>query len=82
MKYNQYWSLKYDCPVSLTFSDIAKTLPKNRITIDITKCIIRISPEGFYYLYFQGKRIKKLTFSEFMKYRKSVKEIIEEYDEH
>jgi len=76
MKPNQIWSEEYGCYVSRAF------MPRKEPTIklDITNCIIKISVFGFYYLWLKGKQIKKLNFTEFLKYKKYVKEIIDEGD--
>jgi len=74
MKAGQIWSIEFDCYVSQTF------MPRkdNFIKLDITNCVIKISIFGIYYLYLKGKEIKKLDFDEFQKYKKYVKEIIDE----
>lgn len=55
--------------------------PENiAITIDITKCIIKVSQFGYSYLYFNDKKVKKLTFLEYLKYRGYVKDVIREDD--
>ena len=73
MKSGQIWSVEYDCYVSHTF------LPRKEkpIKLDITNCIIKISIFGFYYLWMQGKEIKKLNFDEYLFYKKYVKKIIQ-----
>lgn len=75
MKQGQYWSEDYNCPVSLTFYNGAKRHASN-IKIDITNCYIIITEFGHFQLWYKGKRIKDLDFSEYMKYKKFVKEII------
>lgn len=74
MKADQIWSEKYDAPVSETFADQRST-PAKGYKIDITKCEIRES-YGFYYLYLNGRRLKQITFTEFLKFRHVVKKII------
>lgn len=73
MKDGQLWSVEFDCYVSQTF------MPRKEksIKLDITNCIIKLSIFGFYYLWLKGKEIKKLTFDEFLVYKKYVKKIID-----
>ena len=74
MKQGQYWSEDYNCPVSLSFYNGVKR--QANIKIDITNCYIIISELGFFQLWYKGKRIRDLNIDEYLKYRKFVKEII------
>ena len=49
--------------------------PEKPVSIEITKCIIQVSEFGSPDLYLNGKRLKSLTFDEFLKYRNYVKEV-------
>lgn len=82
MKSGQIWSEDFGCYVSKSFvtADITST---RSIKIDITKCKIIITPEGYYDLVMNDKKIKRITLVEFLKYKVHVIEIInkcEEYD--
>jgi len=74
MKQGQIWSDQFDCYVSRTFAP--ETQQSSAFKIDITKCEIIITPEGFYNLQLNGKKIKRIAFNEYMKYRKSVSRIL------
>ena len=74
MKYERVWSEEYGCYVSTTFAPRKEKV----IKLDITNCVIKITIFGFYYLWLNGKRIKKLNFDEFLLYKGYVKKIIED----
>jgi len=76
MKLNQYWSEEYGCPVSYSFLKKDLNKPKSTLKIDITNCIIKITPMGFYELWLNNKRIRELSFKEYLKYKEYVKKII------
>ena len=73
MKAGQIWSIEYDCYVSRTF------IPRkaNNVKLDISKCIIKISPFGFYELWLNGKYLRNLNFLDYLKYKNFVLEIVE-----
>lgn len=75
MKQGQMWSTDYNCPVSVSFFNGVSEYTRG-IKLDITNCKIIITEFGMFELWLKKKRIKPLTFEEYMKYRKSVKEII------
>ena len=68
------WSDEFGCYVSRAFA------PKNsrNLKLDINKCIIKITIFGFYELWLKENKLRNLDFNEFMKYKKYVKEVIEE----
>ena len=72
MKSGQIWSEKFDCYVSQAFMP---SQAKN-IKIDISKCVIKISEFGFYYLWLNGKKLKRIDFLQFQSYKNYVKEVI------
>ena len=74
MKTGQIWSEEFGCYVSRAF------IPREEksIKLDISKCIIKISEFGFYELWLNGKRLKGITFLEYLSYREYVKEVIED----
>lgn len=74
MKTGQYWSEEYSCPVSSSFIKLVERA-KTMVKIDITNCIIKITPMGFFELWFKGKRIRELSFKEYVKYKEYVKSI-------
>ena len=91
MKTGQIWSEEFDCYVSQTF------MPRQdkNIKLDITKCIIKISEFGFYELWLNSKKLKDISFLEYLSYRKyvnnklielyAIRELIEDrekYDEY
>jgi hypothetical protein len=69
------WSQDYDAYVSHSFYplDTKKTLKLN-----LTDCVIKITQFGFYYLLLDDHVIKKITFDEYLRYKKHVKSIINE----
>ena len=73
-KEKKYWSEKLDCYVSRSFHN--KESKQANIKIDITKCDLVINEFGFYYLYLEGRSIKKLSFNEFQKYKRVVSSVI------
>ena len=75
MKPGQIWSIEYDCYVSHTF------MPRKEKTIkvNISKCVIKISPFGFYELWLDGKYLRNLDFLGYLKYKNLVFEV--EYPE-
>lgn len=80
MKQGQIWSEEYDAPVSPTFAPRRDPAPPTQIKIDIGKCEIIRNEYGYYYLYMQGKEIKRLTFSEYLKYRHYVMRVTDNSD--
>lgn len=75
MKQGQFWSEDYNCPVSVSFYNGVIKRAKN-VKIDITNCHIVITEFGYFQLWLKDKKIRDLGFEDFMKYRKYVKEII------
>lgn len=83
MKEGQFWSEEYDSPVSKTFYKGTGALApvSKQVKIDISKCIIIRNEYGYYYLYLNGKEIKKLSFEEYLKYRYFVIKVVDEAEE-
>lgn len=48
----------------------------SNIKIDITKCIIKFNAFGFIDLLLNEKRVKRLTFKEYLKFKAYVKNVI------
>ena len=61
------WSELYDSYVSESYHEARS--PTQKIAFNINKCIIKISEFGFIDLYLDGKKIKRLTTEEYIKYR-------------
>ena len=74
MKAGQLWSTEYGRPVSSAFYNMEEESPI-KLKIDITNCTIKISPFGYYYLWYKGKMLRKISFTEYLKYRDFVKKV-------
>lgn len=74
MKRGQVWSEDLTCYVSRSFVPAEQT-NKQSIKLDMHKCEIIITPDGYYNLILQGRMLKRLSFNEFMKYKKHVKQV-------
>ena len=73
------WSQVYGSYVSRTFLPEKERINSPKlIKFDITKCVIVITLFGFYELHLDDKKIKSISFDEYLKYRYYVKEVIEE----
>lgn len=71
MRADAVWSQDYSAYVSPSFNPDA--IP---IKIAINLCDIIITDLGFYELWNNDKRIKKLTFNQYLKYKSHVKNVI------
>lgn len=68
MKQGQVWSEKHGCYVSPSFLPADKQAVGS-IKIPLTKCIIIITPDGFYDLVLNDKKVKRIGFKDFIKYK-------------
>lgn len=71
------WSQEYGSYVSRTFlPEKEREITQKVIKFDITKCVIKISCFGYYELWLKDKKIKSISFDDYLTYRKYVKEVI------
>lgn len=75
MKAGQLWSNEFGCPVSKAFFDLKENLAtmietkSNKIKVELTKCYIKISRFGMFELWYNEKKLRTLSFNEYLKYR-------------
>lgn len=69
MKKGQEWSQEFDSYVSRAFLE----RKDGKVTIDLTRCTILITQEHFYDLMLEGKKIKRVTYEFWEKYRNIIK---------
>ena len=74
------WSQEYSSYVSYTFlpEKERKTLISNIVKINLLDCDIHLSIFGYYSLWLKEKKLKELSFEDYLKYRDHVNNIIEE----
>lgn len=73
------WSQEYGSYVSRTFLPEKERIKiSNLVKINLRDCNIIISLFGFYELWIKDKKLKSITFDEYLSYRNYVKEVIQE----
>lgn len=74
------WSQEYSSYVSYTFlpEKERELIISNMVKINLLDCDIHLSVFGFYSLWHKDKKLKEISFIDYLKYRDHVKEIIEE----
>lgn len=71
MRADAVYSVEYGCFIAPPQPEAAKPV----IRFDVTKCNIIINEFGFIDLYLGSKKIKRLNYKEFKKYKHYVKEV-------
>ena len=77
MDNQRIWSGEYSCYVSHTFlPEKERLLISNVVKINLADCDIHVSIFGYYSLWIKAKKLKEITFNEYLKYREYVQNII------
>lgn len=80
MNKDRVWSQEYSSYVSFTFlpEKERELIISNKVKINLLDCDIHLSVFGYYSLWLKDKKLRELSFTDYLKYRDHVKEIIQE----